>query len=147
MSAETLSEWVRKGQIDLANGAETPYTVAARVIEEAEFAFEMEMLDAAVKAAPKDGRIALMLLERRHPERWGRKDQRQVTGRVDVLAQIQALVARPDAYGNEIVFGPNATVLPPLSEQAAIAAAERSIADAATPDDFEQDILSDDDTE
>lgn len=76
----TLWHWNDQGTKDMAAGLENIYTQLIISLKTAEADAEALMVKTARDAAveKKDGYLAITVNERRHPERWGRKDRTRV---------------------------------------------------------------------
>ncbi len=80
---KTYYEWLRQADIDIENGltAEESYYVRLKQsVKEAESKAEDEMVQVVREAATKkrEWLPATVFLERRHPDRWGRRERKQV---------------------------------------------------------------------
>lgn len=69
----TLRQWMRRGRSN--RKADAPFRDFRRRVMEAERGAEIFMVAKMMKAAEEDPRHALMWLERKFPERWGRREQ------------------------------------------------------------------------
>lgn len=88
ISGTTLSDWLQKAAAEremgvLAQDLEYPeYRTLLEDIEKVEAQFEQRMVGKVVKAAeseaPNTWQAAMTLLERKHPERWGRRDTSKI---------------------------------------------------------------------
>jgi hypothetical protein len=73
----TFCDWMREGE---AGKPESSVDFRKRVLE-AEKAAEIRAVALVMKAAEDDPRHAEWWLERKHPDRWGRKERQDVTMR------------------------------------------------------------------
>lgn len=76
----TYYNWLEQAEKDSQEGLETLYTTLMESIKRAEADAEALMVKTARDAAveKKDGYLAITVNERRHPDRWGRKDRTRV---------------------------------------------------------------------
>lgn len=79
----TFYNWLKQGEIDIKNGLtveQSPYSRLILALKEAESEAENKMVELARSCAVKkqDGYLAITVLERRHPDRWGRRERRQI---------------------------------------------------------------------
>ncbi|MDP3938165.1 MAG: hypothetical protein Q8R92_08505 [Deltaproteobacteria bacterium] len=72
IAPDTLGRWLSR--------AREPYLTFRRAVLEAERTAEIRCVALIMKAAGEDAKHAEWLLERKHHERWGRKDRHEVTG-------------------------------------------------------------------
>lgn len=72
----TLYQWLKKGR----DGVE-PYVEFAEAIEKADAEGELSNIRTIKTASTSTWQAAAWLLERKHPERWGRRDRMEVTGK------------------------------------------------------------------
>jgi hypothetical protein len=78
IDTSTLWHWIDRGE----QGIE-PYAALVRDLERAETEFEQEMVSLVAEAAradPRNWTAAMTILERKHPERYGRRDVHVVEG-------------------------------------------------------------------
>ena len=76
--------WINQAEKDYNNGLtddESPYLRLVKALKKAEAKAEAEFLSVVKEAAvkKKEWLPAMTFLERRHPDRWGRKDRNQIT--------------------------------------------------------------------
>jgi hypothetical protein len=72
ISKDTLFAWIKRGKRDIRAGRDTVYAKFAAGQEQALAHAEVHSV-AAIRAATKENwQAAAWLLERRHPDRWGR---------------------------------------------------------------------------
>lgn len=76
----TYYNWLTQAEKDNQNGLETLFTTLMESVKRAEADAEALMVQTARDAAveKKDGYLAITVNERRHPDRWGRKDRTRV---------------------------------------------------------------------
>ena len=76
----TLHYWMEYAETDIKAGQKTLYTQLYYALKRAEADAEALMVKTARDAAveKKDGYLAITVNERRHPDRWGRKDRTRV---------------------------------------------------------------------
>jgi pyruvate/2-oxoacid:ferredoxin oxidoreductase beta subunit len=81
ISKNSLYSWLNKAEDDLENGRESLYTNLMDSLKKAESDAEAEMVEIVRGKAKNDKEWlpAMTYLERRHPERWGRKDRTHIT--------------------------------------------------------------------
>jgi transposase len=99
VSKDTLYRWLRQGQ----KARSGPYREFSDAVERA--MAESEIRDVAIigKAAEESWQAAAWRLERKHPERWGRKDKvsAEISGRdggpIEVVDARTALLEKLDA--------------------------------------------------
>ena len=72
IAPDTLSRWLSR--------AREPYLTFRRAVLEAERVAEIRCVALIMKGAAEDPKHAEWLLERKHHERWGRRDRHEVTG-------------------------------------------------------------------
>ena len=77
---KTLSSWVEYGQRDIDAGVESLYSSLFLSLKRAESKAEAELVKVVRESATvkKEWLPAMTFLERRHPDRWGRKDRTRV---------------------------------------------------------------------
>ena len=71
----TYFNWVKRGEADTEADIDSVYTLFMQALLKAEAEAEVELVKIVNDAAPKNWIAAMTLLERRHPEKWGRKDR------------------------------------------------------------------------
>jgi len=69
----TFRTWMQKGELDKAEGKETPYSSLVDRVTRAQADAEAHLVDQL--ANEQDWRAKSFLLERRHRERWGKDEQ------------------------------------------------------------------------
>lgn len=102
----TFRAWMQEGEA----GAPQSSVDFCRQVMEAEKAAEIRNVAFVMKAAEEDPKHAEWWLERKHPERWGRKDRHELTGagggalQVEheggALEQLTSAIARLAARGD-----------------------------------------------
>jgi hypothetical protein len=85
----TFRRWMRRG----TKARKGPLASFARRVLEAEKAAEMRCVALVMKAAAEDARHAEWWLERKYPQRWGRKQRHEITGKNGEVIRAQAEVA------------------------------------------------------
>jgi hypothetical protein len=86
VSYTAFKEWVARGK-----AGEEPYASFAAALKEAKADGEAMLLGRIVKAAGDDQwQAAAWILERRHPESYGRRDRVEVTGKKGGPVQVDA---------------------------------------------------------
>jgi hypothetical protein len=99
----TFYRWLELGS---GPNARSPYREFREAVKKAEAAAEAKRIQIITEAAKEDWKAAAWYLERRYPERWGRRDRLQaelehsgtVTANVEQHAHIvQRIVADPEA--------------------------------------------------
>jgi hypothetical protein len=76
ISEATFYRWMKNGR-EAASGIQRDFYLAVR---KAEADLEVEIVARLRKAAIEEWRAGLTLLERRHPDRWGRRQAHEHTG-------------------------------------------------------------------
>ena len=91
IAERTFETWMRLGKAR----PRSKHGEFRRAVLEAEKAAEMRCVALVMKAASQDARHAEWWLERKYPQRWGRKDRHEVTGKGGgpVQAQLEDLSA------------------------------------------------------
>jgi len=76
----TLNGWLHQADDDLKAGLETEFTRLFFALKEAEAKAESSLVDVVREAAEvkREWLPAMTFLERRHPDRWGRRDRTRV---------------------------------------------------------------------
>lgn len=74
IGVSTLYRWLEQGEADIEHNRTTPYRELREAIEKAEADAEKKLLDTIQAAAPKNWQAAAWMLERKNPDRWGRRD-------------------------------------------------------------------------
>ena len=102
----TLYSWQERGERETEAGETTIYTEFLEAIKKAEAQAEANCIQIIHEAAPKNWQAAAWYLERKHYQRWGRKDKQQVevTNKTDLkeltdeeLDQLQKDIAAAEA--------------------------------------------------
>lgn len=100
ISKSTLYDWLRRGEREKQRveknpryrirKSEKPYVEFSDAVEKA--LAEAEIRDVAIiaKAAEEHWQAAAWRLERKFPERWGRKDRHEITGRDGGPIEVEA---------------------------------------------------------
>src|SRR5215211_1180929 len=73
----TIHEWRSRGRVDLENDVDSPYAELVAACDAAEAEFEDELIQIVREAGKQDRRnwaAAMTFLERRYPDRYGRRD-------------------------------------------------------------------------
>lgn len=92
ISKSTFEYWMRRGR-------DEPGTIYERFVisvEEAEGRAELHAVKLIIQAAAGDAKHAQWWLERKFPERWGRKDRLALTGKNDGPIETNVTVANAD---------------------------------------------------
>ncbi len=76
----TLMNWTNQGLADILAGRENLYTQLVSALKEAEAQSETDMVELVRNTAveKKDGYLGMTYLERRHPDRWGRRERKTI---------------------------------------------------------------------
>jgi hypothetical protein len=98
----TMRDWMTRGEAH----PKSPFGSFRRRVMEAEKAAEMRCVAIVMKAAANDAKHAEWWLERKYPQRWGRKQRHEITGKngevlrhqVEGLDPVEAL-ADPELRG------------------------------------------------
>jgi hypothetical protein len=86
IARQTLYVWIKKGEADIEAGKDkTIYAKFVRGLNEALAGAEVHNVAVIQKAAEKQWQASAWMLERRHPERWGRNDKH----RLEVKAEVE----------------------------------------------------------
>ena len=101
---ETLVRWMHLADADEANGFtedESLYIKLHKEVKRAEAIAEAKLVEVVREAAEvkREWLPAMTFLERRHPDRWGRKDRSQVT--IDehkTITITRVEVVKPEGY-------------------------------------------------
>ena len=110
----TFKRWMSLGKAQRRG----KYRSFQAAVLEAEQAAEITMVALVMQAARKDAKHAEWFLERKHPERWGRRDHHQVDANVrttvkvnpdDAVEELRLLLAR-EAAASEADSAPPADV-------------------------------------
>lgn len=78
VSDPTFNRWVKRGDEDTDAGLETPYSALVRDLKAAEGAAEIAVVNKVQAAAdnPAYWAAGMTYLERKHPDRWGRRERK-----------------------------------------------------------------------
>ena len=104
IDASTMFHWHKQGQDDIDNGLDTIYTRLIISVKRAEAEAEQRLVEVVREAAEvkRDWLPAMTFLERRHPDRWGRKDRTQI----DVTEHKQIVITEVEVikdYGPKLI--------------------------------------------
>lgn len=77
ISEDTVQEWINRGEIE----EEGIYHDFAKAIRDAEAEAEKAIVGEWQKQIPTNWQACATFLERRHPDRWGRRERREITGK------------------------------------------------------------------
>ena len=114
IGSTTFKRWMSLGKVQRRG----PHASFRAAVLEAEQAAEIMAVSLIMKAAKIDWRAALAFLERKFPERWGRRDHHQVDANVrttvkvnpdDAVEELRLLLAR-EAAASEADSAPPADV-------------------------------------
>lgn len=105
---KTLWNWLAYGTKDVEAGVESLYSKLILSLKRAEAESEREMVNIVREAATikKEWLPAMTFLERRHPDRWGRKDRTKVDineKRVITITHVEVVLNQGD--GKQIIEG------------------------------------------
>jgi len=95
----TFRAWMQEGEA----GAPQSSVDFCRQVMEAEKAAEIRNVAFVMKAAEEDPKHAEWWLERKHPERWGRKERHELTGagggalQVETTSEVELILKDPEA--------------------------------------------------
>ena len=111
ITPHTFIRWAKLAQEDEARGLSEEESLYVRLftsVKRAEAIAESKLVDVVRESAEvkREWLPAMTFLERRHPDRWGRKDRNTVT--IDEHKQITIThveVIKPADYANQIVEG------------------------------------------
>ena len=80
LAESTFYDWISRGESDIDAGRESLYRNLVESLKNAEAEAEAEMVNVARNASveKKDGYLAITVNERRHPDRWGRRERRTI---------------------------------------------------------------------
>jgi coproporphyrinogen III oxidase len=76
ISTVTFNDWKARGEKE-----EEPYSTFLAALKKAEVDCETRLLAIVDKAAEKNWPAAMTLLERRDPDKWGRRTRQEITGK------------------------------------------------------------------
>ncbi len=102
----TLWLWGKQGKADIDAGRETIYSKLVLSLKRAEAKAEAKLVQVVRESAEvkRDWIPAMTMLERRHPDRWGRKDRLAVDVKKEERIQItQVTVTRPEIIEGEVI--------------------------------------------
>jgi len=116
----TYYDWIDYAKQDLKAGKESIYTSLYKSLKKAEADAEDLMVQTARNAAiqKRDGYLAMTVNERRHPDRWGRRERRDVNinetktiniTRIEVLMPQVAIPEVIEGEVREIIEGGDGT--------------------------------------
>ena len=88
ITEQTLYNWLKKGEEPDRHPEHAAFLEAYR---KAEAAAEEKAIKAIQAAFPEDWRAAMTYLERRHPERWARRQNVDVTSRGEPIRTIEVV--------------------------------------------------------
>lgn len=80
IGVSTFYEWMQQASDDEQAGLTTPFTELAAAIKKAEADAEVRLLGIVNQAAPANWAAAMTVLERRHPDRWARRERLEHSG-------------------------------------------------------------------
>lgn len=69
----TFYAWLERGEADIEAGEDTPHARLVEALTKAEADAELQALALIRRAAPTNWQAAAWLLERKNPQRWGRR--------------------------------------------------------------------------
>lgn len=100
----TIFRWIKIAEDDIASERETIYTKLYYSLKRAEADAEQRLVEVVREAAEvkRDWLPAMTFLERRHPDRWGRKDRTQI----DVTEHKQIVITEVEVikdYGPKLL--------------------------------------------
>jgi transposase len=118
----TLYLWLKKGQQDVENEEDTIFSDLFKAIKRAKAQAQAEMIEVARNSAKvkKDGYLAVTVLERTDPSRWGRRDRLQVeeTKREEIKVIVEHYPAGLEGDAEQVVIEvPPARELPAGGEK------------------------------
>jgi len=96
---KTLWNWVQQGEADNLLGVDSLYSHLIQSIKKAEAEAEAKLVEVVRESAEikREWIPAITFLERRHPDRWGRKDRT----RVDITETKRIQITHVDVVLNE----------------------------------------------
>ncbi len=97
ISYSTLREWINKGEEE---GAEKEFSDFSEAIKKAEADAEVAMVKAWQKHIPNNWQAIATFMERRYPDRWGRKDRSQVEHAGQFAVRIIDNIPKEEDDGN-----------------------------------------------
>lgn len=111
ISKNTLYDWMKRGAREkerLAKNprakvkkSEAPFVDFSDAVEKALAAAEVRDVMLIGKAAETQWQAAAWRLERKFPDRWGRKERLEVAAEVDISSYVNALSATADEVWND----------------------------------------------
>lgn len=79
IGVSTFYRWMETGEADTEAGVESPQATLWKGVIEAEAKAKTRLSALIVKAAVEDWRAAAWILERKHPDEYGRRDRVEIT--------------------------------------------------------------------
>ncbi len=89
----TYYEWKQRGHDDKAAGKSSIYAEFADAVKKAESHAEARAVTLIQQAMPKNWTAAMTYLERKFPDRWGRRDRTEISGPAGGPIQVQPVLA------------------------------------------------------
>lgn len=89
----TFYRWIEQGEADIEHDRKSAHRELCEAIQEAEAKAELEALQAIKKAGGKSWQAHAWFLERKKPDRWGRRTALEHSGAIDVGAAQGAKIA------------------------------------------------------
>ncbi len=120
VSHQTALRWIEQGNHDVSENVKSPFATFVRALHQAASQAESNIVSQVYDHTEKDWRAGAFLLERRHPERWGKKEQAtNITNVVISDALVTQLVdAMRVATGGSVVIDVTPQQLPsPLPDE------------------------------
>lgn len=99
IGTSTYYRWMEQGEADLENGKASAHRELWEAIKTAEAEAETNALSQIRAAARENWQAAAWYLERKFPDRWGRRERHEATSRDDRVRQdrVDAAVAELEA--------------------------------------------------
>ena len=99
VSYQSYSNWMERGGFDSEADTKSPYVAFFEAVKKAESDAESEMVEAVRKAAGAGSQhwaAAMTWLERRHPDRWGKRERQEVQHSTSVRINFIPLPKAPE---------------------------------------------------
>jgi transposase len=118
ISEPAFYQWIKNGEKDIQEGTNSIFTDLVKAIKKAESEAEAKMIQVVISNAveSKNWVSAMTYLERRYPERWGRKDRLQVdetkTQEIKVIIKHYQEEIQPGQPVDRVIEGSARELLP-----------------------------------
>lgn len=102
IARSTFYRWLELGQAHSRDGVESEHRALWEAIEKAEADAELSALATIRRAAPASWQAAAWLLERKHPDRWGRTQRVTLEGDEDRPLRVQPARILDGDYAEQV---------------------------------------------